>query len=118
MDFKTLLQKLVENVDGAIGAAVIGDDGIAIDQFSAKSEFDITAAGAEYSTIISSAKKASTSFGLGKTTEVLISTEKATMIMMTAGAGYFITLALSLDGNLGRGRLELKKSIPELEKLL
>lgn len=57
MDFKSLLQKIVENVDGAMGASVIGEDGIAIDQFSAKSDFDITAARAEYSTIISSAKK-------------------------------------------------------------
>jgi hypothetical protein len=40
------------------------------------------------------------------------------MIMMLVGASYFVTLALSIDGNLGRGRLELKKVIPELEKLL
>ncbi len=118
MDFKSVLQKIVTSVDGAIGAGVIGEDGIAIDQFSSKSDFDITAAGAEYSTIISSAKKASTSFGLGKTNEVLISTEKATMIMMMVGDNYFVTLALNIDGNLGRGRLELKKSIPDLEKLL
>lgn len=118
MDFKTLLQKIVENVDGAIGAAVIGEDGIAIDQYTTKADFDITAAGAEYSTIISSAKKASKSFGLGKTNEVLISTEKATMIMMMMEKNLFVTLALNLDGNLGRGRLELKKAIPELEKLI
>jgi len=118
MDFKSVLQKIVTSVDGAIGAGVIGEDGIAIDQFSAKTDFDITAAGAEYSTIISSAKKASTSFGLGKTNEVLISTEKATMIMMMVGDNYFVTLALNIDGNLGRGRLELKKSIPDLEKML
>ena len=117
MDFKSLLQKVVESVDGAIGAAVIGEDGISIDKFSKQSDFDITAAGAEYSTIISSARKASASFGLGKTNEVLISTEKATMIMMVGGTSYFVTLALNLDGNLGRGRLELKKVIPDLEKL-
>jgi predicted regulator of Ras-like GTPase activity (Roadblock/LC7/MglB family) len=118
MDFKTVLKRIVENVDGAIGAGVIGEDGIAIDQFSTKPDFDISAAGAEYSTIISSAKKASQSFGLGKTNEVLISTEKATMIMMVLGKSYFVTLALNLDGNLGRGRLELKKAIPDLEKLI
>jgi len=118
MDFKSVLQKIVTSVDGAIGAGVIGEDGIAIDQFSSKSDFDITAAGAEYSTIISSAKKASTSFVLGKTNDVLISTEKATMIMMMVGDNYFVTLALNIDGNLGRGRLELKKSIPDLEKML
>jgi predicted regulator of Ras-like GTPase activity (Roadblock/LC7/MglB family) len=118
MDFKGVLQKVVNNVDGAIGAGVIGIDGIAIDQFSVKSSFDITAAGAEYSTIIKNSKKASESFGLGKTNEVLISTEVATMIMMMVGDNYFVNLALSLDGNLGRGRLELKKIIPELEKML
>jgi hypothetical protein len=37
--------------------------------------------------------------------------------MMVVGTSYFVTLALNLDGNLGRGRLELKKVIPDLEKL-
>jgi predicted regulator of Ras-like GTPase activity (Roadblock/LC7/MglB family) len=55
---------------------------------------------------------------LGKTTEVLISTDMATMIMMTVGNEYFVAIALALDGNLGRGRLELKKAIPKFEKAL
>ena len=75
-------------------------------------------AGAEYATIIKNATKASQNFGLGKTSEVLISTEKATMIMMMVGSQYFVTIALGLDGNLGRGRLELKKAIPKFEQAL
>jgi predicted regulator of Ras-like GTPase activity (Roadblock/LC7/MglB family) len=46
----------------------------------------------------------------------MISTEKATMIMMTVGQDYFATLALGLDGNLGRGRLELKKQLSKFEQ--
>ncbi len=116
MDFKSVLNEILNNVDGAIGAGLVGTDGIVIDQVSMKGAFNISDVGAEYATIIKNAKKASENFGLGKTSEILISTEKAMMIMMTVSADYFVAIALDLDGNLGRGRLEVKKAIPKLEK--
>lgn len=116
MDFKSLLNEIISNVDGAIGAGLVGTDGIVIDQVSLKGGFNISDVGAEYATIIKNSKKASESFGLGKTNEIMITTEKATMIMMTISNDYFVTIALELDGNLGRGRLEVKKAIPKLEK--
>lgn len=116
MDFKVVLNEIVTNVDGAIGAGLVGTDGIVIDQVSLKGAFNISDVGAEYATIIKNAKRASENFGLGKTSEILISTEKAMMIMMTVSTEYFVAIALDLDGNLGRGRLEVKKAIPKLEK--
>jgi predicted regulator of Ras-like GTPase activity (Roadblock/LC7/MglB family) len=118
MDFKAALNEMVGSVDGSIGAGLVGLDGLVIDQVSVKADFDITVAGAEYATILKNAIKASQNFGLGNTSEVLISTEKATMIMMMVGSQYFATIALGLDGNLGRGRLELKKVIPKFEQAL
>jgi len=47
-------------------------DGIIIDQVSNNASFDINAVGAEYSSIIKNAIRASSSFGLGGTTEILI----------------------------------------------
>ena len=116
MDFKAVLTEMVGSVDGAIGAGLVGLDGIVIDQVAVKADFDITAAGAEYATMLKNARKASENFGLGTIHEVLISTESATMIMMTVAGEYFVAIALSLDGNLGRGRLEVKRAIPKLEK--
>ncbi len=118
MDFKASLQDIINSVDGSLGAGLVGLDGLLIDQVSVRADFDIAVAGAEYATIVKNALKASQSFGLGKTSEIMISTEKATMIMMTVGNDYFATLALGLDGNLGRGRLELKKAIPKFEQAL
>ena len=118
MDFKTILNEIVNNVDGAIGAGLVGTDGIVIDQVSTTGSFDISDVGAEYATIIKNAKKASENFGLGKTNEIMISTDKAMMIIMMVGHEYFINMALELDGNLGRGRLEVKRAIPKLEKEL
>ena len=40
------------------------------------------------------------------------------MLIMTVGKDYFVALAMNLDGNLGRGRLELKKAIAKFEKEL
>lgn len=116
MDFKTVLNEILTNVEGSIGAGLMGTDGIVIDQISVKGSFNISDVGAEYATIIKNAKKASENFGLGKTSEILISTEKAMMIMMMISNDYFVAIALELDGNLGRGRLEVKKAIPKLEK--
>ena len=118
MDFKKILEETLSNVDGAIGAGLVGMDGIVIDQISKNSSFDINAVGAEYSSIIKNAMRASSNFGLGNTAEILITTDKATMIMMMVGQSYFVTLAINLEGNLGRGRLELKKAIPKFEKEL
>ncbi len=118
MDFKKILEETISNVEGAIGAGLVGMDGIVIDQISRNPTFDINAVGAEYSSIIKNAMRASSNFGLGNTAEILITTDKATMIMMMVGQTYFITLAINLDGNLGRGRLELKKAIPKFEKEL
>ena len=118
MDFKSVLRETVSNVDGAVGAGLVGLDGIVVDQVSNRADFDMTVAGAEYATIVKSARKASEEFGIGTTNEVMISTEKTTMLMMTAGKDYFIALAMNLDGNLGRGRLELKKAIAKVEKEL
>jgi predicted regulator of Ras-like GTPase activity (Roadblock/LC7/MglB family) len=118
MDFKKILQEMLSNVEGAIGAGLVGMDGIVIDQVSNNASFDINAVGAEYSSILKNALRASMSFGLGHTSEILMTTDKATMIVMMAGKDYFVTLAISLDGNLGRGRLELKKAIPKFEKEL
>lgn len=118
MDFKKMLEEILANVEGAIGSSLVGMDGIVIDQVSHNASFDINAVGAEYSSILKNAMKASSNFGFGNTAEILITTDKATMIMMMVGKGYFVALALNLDGNLGRGRLELKKAIPKFEKEL
>lgn len=114
MDFKEVLEVVINNVEGSIGIGLVGLDGIVIEQISVDETFDINTVGVEYSGIIKHAQKAGRDFGLGQTLEVLITTEKATMIMMSVGDEYFVSLALSLDGNLGRGRLELKKAIPKL----
>lgn len=118
MDFKAVLREAVGNVDGAVGSGLIGLDGIVVDQVSTQADFDMTVAGAEYATIVKSARRASEEFGIGTTNEVMISTEKTTMLMMTVGSDYFVALAMRLDGNLGRGRLELKKAISKFEKEL
>ena len=116
MDYKEVLKAIADNVEGAIGIGLIGLDGIVVDQYSDSEDFDVTMVGVEYSSVIKNAAKASKDFGLGPTTEILITTEEATMIMMMVGEAYFAVLAIGLDGNLGRGRLEMKKQIPKIEK--
>ena len=114
MDYKAVLEQVVQSVEGSIGIGLVGLDGLVIEQVSVKSDFDINEVGVEYSGMLKSAQKSSLEYGLGATLEVLITTEKAIMIMMSVADQYFVSLALSVDGNLGRARLEMKKAIPKL----
>jgi predicted regulator of Ras-like GTPase activity (Roadblock/LC7/MglB family) len=116
MDFKKILHEILEPLDGALGAGLIGMDGIVIDQISNQASLDMNVVGAEYSSIIKNAQKASSDFGLGMTSEILIATDKTVIIMMLVAKNYFVTLALQNESNLGRGRLELKRAIPKFEK--
>ncbi len=116
MDYKEVLKTIADSVEGSIGIGLIGLDGMIVDQYSAEPDFDVAMVGVEYSSVIKNASKASQDFGLGPTTEILITTEQATMIMMMVGKSYFAVLAIGEDGNLGRGRLEMKKHIPRMEQ--
>jgi predicted regulator of Ras-like GTPase activity (Roadblock/LC7/MglB family) len=118
MDFKAGLEELVSGVEGAIGAGLVGLDGLVIDQVSGGRDFDLTVAGAEYATIIKNAFKATQGFGLGRTGEILIAAEKATLVVMPIGEEYFAALVLEPAGNLGRGRLELKRHVQAFERAL
>ena len=109
MDFKAALAEMLGEVDGAFGAGLVGTDGLVLDQVSLRPEFDITVAGAEYATVLRNARKASRGFGLSGAAEIMVSTEKAHVLMVPVGESFFAALALAPDGNLGRGRIELKR---------
>src|ERR1044071_5914365 len=110
--FKQTLENILERTEGSLGALIMGLDGIAVERLlkDAGQEANLDVAAAEFTSLVRSAQKAGKDTGLGSLKELMISLESAVVIMRLLGKDYFVVLALSPDGNLGRARFELRKA--------
>ena len=116
--FKEALENILERSEGSLGALIMGIDGIAVERLlkDAGQEANLDVAAAEFTSLVRSAQKAGKDTGLGELRELMISLESAIVIMRLLGRDYFVVLALSPEGNLGRARFELRKAELQLKK--
>ncbi len=111
--FKETLQEVVHGVEGGRAALLMGFDGLAVEKYS-RDGFDIETMGAEFSVVLNDARKASISMEAGETNEVSFRTEKLTTVVRMLDEEYFVALALTPQGNLGKGRFLLRMAVPKL----
>lgn len=114
--FIEILKEAVENVDGAVGALIVGSDGITVEDYLLDSPVDSQSLGAEYSTLLKDMEQASRSLGLGVANEITVVSEGCIVTMRRINPEYFIAMIMRPDANLGKGRFILRRSIPKLEK--
>ncbi|MGB8508113.1 MAG: roadblock/LC7 domain-containing protein [Pyrinomonadaceae bacterium] len=116
--FKEALSKIIEKTEGATGALIMGTDGIAVEKvfLPEGSETNMDVAAAEVTSLVRSAARAGGSTGLGGLRELVISYEGMQIVARVFTADYFVVLTLQPDGNLGRGRFELRKAELELAR--
>ena len=116
--FKEFLETLIERADGSIGALIMGTDGIAVEKVlsEAGEEANLDVAAAEFTSLVRGAQRAGVDIGLGNLRELSISLDGAIILTRLLSRDYFVVLALSPDGNFGRGRFELRKAELQLAK--
>jgi predicted regulator of Ras-like GTPase activity (Roadblock/LC7/MglB family) len=89
--------------------------GIAVDSYAKDgAPFDITTIGVEYGVLLGSIKKAAEMLEAGTANEVAISTEKMITIIRMLGPTYFLALAITPEGNFGKGRFLMRTAAPKL----
>ena len=116
--FKEALENILERTEGSLGALIMGIDGIAVERSlkEAGQEANLDVAAAEFTSLVRSAQKAGNDTGLGNLRELMITLDDAVLIMRLLGRDYFVVLAISPEGNLGRARFELRKAELQLKK--
>jgi len=116
--FKDLLENAVQRTEGSLGALIMGTDGIAVEKFlsEAGSDANLDIAAAEFTAVVRGAQRSGSDIGLGKLNEVVVLLDDVILIMRLLSRDYFVVLALGADGNLGRGRFELRKAELQLSK--
>jgi predicted regulator of Ras-like GTPase activity (Roadblock/LC7/MglB family) len=116
--FREALEAIIERTDGGIGALIMGTDGIAVEKVLSQDarEANLDVAAAEFTSLIRNAQRTGSDTGLGPLRELVISLESAVVIMRLFTRDYFVVLALKPDGNVGRGRFELRKAELQLAR--
>ena len=116
--FRELLESILERTAGSVGALIMGTDGIAVERVfgEAGKQANLDVAAAEFTSLVRSAQRSGSDIGLGDLRELVISLDEGIVVMHMLSRDYFVVLALSPDGNLGRGRFELRKAELQLAK--
>ncbi|MCL2779561.1 MAG: hypothetical protein FWD73_16335 [Polyangiaceae bacterium] len=113
--FKEALREVVEGTEGGIAGLLMDTSGIAVESY-AKSDaaFDISTVGIEFGVVIGSIKRAAEMLEAGATHEIVIGTDKLVTLIRTLGDTYFLALALTPDGNYGKGRYLMRTAAPKI----
>jgi predicted regulator of Ras-like GTPase activity (Roadblock/LC7/MglB family) len=116
MAFSDILKQVVNGTEGAIGALVVGLDGIPVEEFSVDSSMDLQSMTVEYSALLKEIEKGSQASQMGSTNEVTVVADKAMIMLRRLNEEYFFVLIMKPGGNFGKGRFLLRMSVPNLLK--
>jgi predicted regulator of Ras-like GTPase activity (Roadblock/LC7/MglB family) len=117
--FKEALQNVVDNTDGGLAGLLMDFEGIPVESYArGQASFDIEAVGAEISVVIKAIQRASEMLDAGKTKEVAFHSDKMLTLIRIINDNYFIALALSPEGNTGKGRFLMRVAAPRLREEL
>jgi predicted regulator of Ras-like GTPase activity (Roadblock/LC7/MglB family) len=115
MSFLGVLEDIVDKVDGAVSAMIIGRDGMSVQEYAREKLVDLTGLSAEASAMIKDISLAADNLGLGEAREFSIISDRCGIIMRKINTDYYLALVIKPDGNYGKGRFILKTAIPKLE---
>ncbi len=115
MSFLEALKEIVDKVDGAVSAIIIGTDGIPVQEYTNEKLIDLTGLSAEASQMIKDIHIASENLGLGEAKEFSIISDICGIIFRKINNEYYLALIIKPEGNYGKGRFILKTTIPKLE---
>ena len=109
MSFTESLRKVMEDLKEAQGIALVGMDGIVIEEQKQDSSMDLQSLGAEWCAVIKQMDKSMSSMEFGSSIELCAQTEKGIILSRRIQEDYFLLLAIQADGNFGKGRYLLRR---------
>ncbi len=108
MIFDSILRSIVDGCGGGLGAALMGSDGIPIEQVGGE---DVGTAGVEFGRILGEIRKASDAMGGGPVSETVVVLARFTLIFRIVDDDTFLVVAIGPDGNLGKARYLMRRNM-------
>lgn len=111
------LQRIVQKVNGAIAVMVVGVDGFIIEQnLVNESALSLEAVAAEAATLLRQAQSSAADLDGGGVEEVSLRTDHYYVLIRTITNEYFLCLVLTVDGNFGRARFEMRRAQEQVKE--
>ncbi len=116
--FGKALARIAERVEGTRAVSLVGTDGIPIETWGSPQSLSIETVAAEMGALLQAARRASAASSSGEMREIATVTDGGIAVLSRVTGEYYLLLLLAREGNLGRGRFELRKAAAALEKEL
>ena len=124
MSFAAHLREIAQQCGGGIGAALMGNDGIAIEQVLVQPApdgplaEDIGTAGVEFGRILDEIRKAADALAGGSVEETVVSLSRVRLIFRPVDEDTFLVVVLGPDGNLGKARYLIRRHLLAIRREL
>jgi len=119
MAFAPLLRGIVDGCRGGLGAALLGYDGMPIEEVVAPSapanlSEELSTAGVEFGRILAEIRKASDALAGGALLDVTVRLSRMSFVFCGVDDDTFIAVAVAPDGNTGQARYLIRRQMPAL----
>jgi predicted regulator of Ras-like GTPase activity (Roadblock/LC7/MglB family) len=114
LNFRAVLEDILERVEGALAITLIGLDGIPIDSVN-PGRLPLEGLSAEFTSIVKGLNVSNTELETGEVRQLAIATDRFVTFLSSVTSEYFILMILSADGNYGRARFELLRAKTRLQ---
>jgi len=124
MSFESIVRSIVDEGKGVLAAALMESDGIPIAQAHAPTRAgdplrgDLGPAGVEFGRILGEVAKASDAVGAGPMAESIFCLARVTLIFRRVEDDILLVAALAPDGNLGKARYLMRRSLMAIRQEL
>lgn len=113
--FAPTLKRIVDNVEGGIGAVVMGVDGIPVEAYTKQpSQGDISTIGTEFSFIVSQVAKAAETLEAGRCQDISVKADNMILVIRLLNEQYYLAAALSSEGNYGKARFLMRMAADDV----
>ena len=125
MSFEETLGKVLRGLEGAIGAVLMGRDGVPIAQLRIGGDQplgilagDVAAAAVEFGRALDEVRKAGEALGGGDFEECTVGFGSYSLLFRVVDHELLLCVALTAGGNLGKARYRLRRYLLELQEQL
>ncbi|MFQ5508187.1 MAG: roadblock/LC7 domain-containing protein [Leptospirillia bacterium] len=108
MELVQSLRRVCSHLDDVRGIALVGMDGLVVEELKPDPLVDLSVLAAELSVTLKSLQEGAVAGGLGQLESIQLGASEGIIIVSGIGSEYFLLLVLAPGGNPGRGRFYLQ----------
>ena len=120
MTFREMLSQIVDQTPGALAGVIMGEDGLAVEEYAPRpGRVELAAAAIEFQPVLREATKAAGAQDPPtQVDELILTTAKYQLLFRQLDDEYFLAVAFDADGTLGKARYLIRTLLRDLREEL